>query len=155
MNKKARVALIVIAVLCVLTIVRESGVLDWSFYESNSQNQFSASYAAEGWAVGNHRALVTHEGEVLRSYEQGGGGRTEIRAELETDWSGLDWIPLWKSFEVEYRCTVRGPDDDTLATVEGRTEISIRGICSRREAREVVLGAIAKQILDAVASKVR
>lgn len=147
MKKNVRlIALIVVAALAVILLGRELGFWSANLYRSRAQSEhtFSAAHSTEDDSAPLSYCCTLRQDarELLTlSHLQHGAAETEIAAIFERPtFSGNDWLPLGKHFEMTWRCTFETPSPtahDINGQIEGKVDLAITGLCTRRHAREL------------------
>lgn len=151
-----RVLLIICCVLLCLVILREIGIVDVHLYKSVLLASQSATkthlHTGQEKQVSYH-LTVKHRRETFHTHTHSYNNLPpiEIEAVLEEPvYSGNFSLPLIKNFKMPYLCayeTTNSPSGSQISgRIEGEVNVSIRGFCSRRKAKEVALQEAKKQI---------
>ena len=145
--KKRVLILVVVAALLLIVFLRELGIINLNFYQSEVATDRVAT-AALTMPRGDDAPVsydldITYDGESISSIGSHIVGRPalDIRADLVHSVSGNYWAPLYKSFTVEFSTSFESSTPDGKyafdGDITGSTRLTIIGLCTRRKALEL------------------
>lgn len=164
---RRRVILISLMILVLVIVLRESGVVDLSLYRSTSNAMYSESFnrgipGSDSRYTKLVELVVVHDGETVyrnsinlgtvpEGKSEAEGITVPMRGELEiTQTGGNAFIPLRKTLEFEYSCTLT--DDapvegyDVSIEMSGNVAMKIEGLCSRTKALKLAQDEVYSQM---------
>jgi hypothetical protein len=159
---KARWLLLILAatilLLALVLVLRESGALEWNLYRSQASTDrvamFGVATPGEGNEGVSYDLRIYYDGELVEthSYRYGDKPVLAVDLELAPTLSGNDWTPLYKSFSVEFSTSfassAQGGQYSVEGEINGTTEMTITGLCTRRKARELAREEVVKSVRE-------
>jgi hypothetical protein len=162
MKKGPLVLVLVVLILLVAFLVLAFGVIDLNLYRSEvALDRVGTSGLSR--PGGDETPLgynldIYYEGELVASSSQHvvGGEVFDIRIDLDPTISGNDWMPISKSFTVEFSTSFQSSIPDSLYEVDGEidgtADVTVVGFCSRRKAHELARDEIVESVEDHIQS---
>lgn len=147
--KRKPILIAIVLLLLTLVILRETGILGINFYRSELKTKHTALQTVE--QQGDTRPISYHLTVKYRNktffestHTSDNPSPVEVEAMLEEPtYTGNTWLPFSKNFEMVYLCTftaTKAPAElKAEGKIEGKVTATIRGLCSRAQARDLTL----------------
>lgn len=158
MKRKKLSLVIICALLLCLAALREIGIFDVHLYKSfiSTSQSFTKSHANIGQEEKfSYHLEVKHNQKILHSYMHTHGNLPKIEIEAvikEPVYTGNVAMPLIKQFNMTYLCEFTTKESTGRHTVNGKIEgkvaAKIRGLCSRKKAKELAFNEAIKNIIS-------
>ncbi|MHC4498380.1 MAG: hypothetical protein ACYS9T_04700 [Planctomycetota bacterium] len=163
MSRTKKAVLIMGVLILVITVLRESGIVDINLYQTKSQEDYTSSitrrntpdhYPFEGFTInlndnidsGIKKALEKIKGSPDKN------GLTFNITSFEEEITGPLYLPLYKTPRASYECEFEAKGQhnsrefNLSGKVSGDVKFQILFICSGNKARGLIYQAIAKHI---------
>lgn len=171
MTKKIILALVLTVVI--IEVLRETGYLDLQLYNSNIHEESNTNFSntvttsdiddpTESAAPGRTRfdevPIIIIEGRDTLYQQEGKGMPMDIR--IETPDPAALWVSFYKrshfdfDLHIDHYDTIGNEVDASRLSMNGTMQmdghITIKGLCSRRKAREILRNKIVEVVADKV-----
>lgn len=156
MTTRRKVLLGIAALLVLLLVLRELGVVDMSLYTSSAEWRFTSTYGdgERPEDPGGGFAYTTRTDPARRTVQlegsTGSGPVDSIGRLTRFDVEGLTWVPLHKTGRATFAAEITATKGWLAGAVEGEISLTVTGPCSARQFRGLLLETALESVEDSM-----
>jgi len=144
MKKKHKIIFVVVLVLIAVLVLRETGIIDFHLYKSQSKAHHTGTMATQGntsgsfdvainWKKSNHESYNTSENIIMVNLNK-------------FHVSGNTWWPFHKNGTASYDFDYSTRSGNIKGDIQGKVTMRVSGICSHSKLVELMKKEIEKNI---------